>query len=132
MPRFLEMERRDRSLILSMWRAQRRAAATAHTGSGARWSLFVSLDDGMQTLVDRLAQSLPEGVLRLRSPLQGLERRDDVWHLRIDGADLVADAVVLATPAHRTASFVEPLSAPLARDVAGIPYSSSATVSVAF
>src|SRR3954463_8718958 len=56
MPRFLEMERRDRSLILAMWKAGRRATAAEIRGtSGARYSLFLSFDEGMQTLSDALS-----------------------------------------------------------------------------
>lgn len=132
MPRFLEMERRDRSVILSMWRQQRRAAAAAHTGSGARWSLFVSVDDGMQTLVDRLAQALPEGVVRLRTAVQRVKRDGDAWRLALDGAWLDVDAVILATPSHRTAELLGSVDEALARDLTSVPYSSSATVSLAF
>ena len=38
-----------------MWSAQRQRARQAETGSGARWSLFVTLAGGMQELVDTLA-----------------------------------------------------------------------------
>src|SRR6185295_1578961 len=70
MPRFLEMERRERSVILAMRRQARAAAATnggagQGAGSGARWSLFVSFADGMQTLVDTLVRRLPAGAVRL-------------------------------------------------------------------
>ncbi len=41
MPRFLEMERRERSVILALWRAARKAPAQHAGTSGARWSLFV-------------------------------------------------------------------------------------------
>src|ERR1051325_1767053 len=41
MPRFLEMERKRRSVILAMWEEQRKRSHKIATGSGARWSLFV-------------------------------------------------------------------------------------------
>jgi len=131
MPRFLEMERRERSVIRAMWRQQRQAA-TAHTGSGARWSLFVSFDDGMQTLVDRLAQSLPEGVVRLRSAVKTLVRADDVWRLDLDGSTLEADGLILATPAHASSALLASTDAKLAGELAEIRYASSATVTLAF
>src|SRR5919202_2076653 len=55
MPRFLEMERRHRSLILAMWRAGRRAEEEARHGrgaSGARYSLFLSFEEGVQGPTD--------------------------------------------------------------------------------
>jgi protoporphyrinogen/coproporphyrinogen III oxidase len=45
MPRFIELERRERSIILGLRRALRRAPVPGT--SGARWSLFVTVADGM-------------------------------------------------------------------------------------
>ena len=75
MPRFLEMERRDRSLILSMWRSARASKDAARHGrgaSGARYSLFLSFDEGTQVLTDALAARLPEGTLRLNTRVESL------------------------------------------------------------
>src|SRR5437660_8672181 len=59
MPRFKEMERAHRSVILSMVSEQRQRARNREGDSGARWSLFVTLADGMRELVDRIASRLP-------------------------------------------------------------------------
>ena len=69
MPRFKEMERAHRSIILSMVSEQRRRARNREAGSGARWSLFVTLAGGMQELVDRIANRLPEGCVRSNTPV---------------------------------------------------------------
>jgi oxygen-dependent protoporphyrinogen oxidase len=132
MPRFLEMERKFRSVIWAMWTAQRRAPAAGRAMSGARWSLFVSVDDGMQSLVDALAQRLPEGSVRLGTPVSSV-RREQSWKITTAGNDTIeADAVVLATPAHQSAGFVTDLDARLADELRGVPYASSATVSLAY
>src|SRR5262244_1946546 len=52
MPRFSELERRERSIILALWRANRRAPQTGT--SGARWSLFVTFQNGMEEMVTAL------------------------------------------------------------------------------
>lgn len=133
MPRFLEMERQRRSIIWAMWTQQRRAPAASRGTSGARWSLFVSVDDGMQSLIDALAQRLPEGVVRLGTTVAGLERTADGWNVGLgDGQRIAADAVVLATPAPQTAQLVSPVDLQLSQELRGIPYASSATVSVAY
>src|SRR5215831_5103133 len=64
MPRFPEMEQNKRSIIWAMWAEQRRGAHNRESGSGARWSLFVTLAGGMQELVDTVAKNLPEGAVR--------------------------------------------------------------------
>ena len=133
MPRFLEMERKSRSIIWSMWSAQRRVPPAARATSGARWSLFVSAADGMQSLVDALAQRLPEGSVQLGRSLESLQRNGDQWRLVLSGGETIeADAVVLATPAHRSASCVAAFDERLAAQLRGIPYASSATVSLAY
>ncbi|MFN8640626.1 MAG: protoporphyrinogen oxidase [Candidatus Binatia bacterium] len=129
MPRFLEMERTSRSIIRAMWQ-QQRAAAKRATGSGARWSLFLSFDSGLQCLVDELASRLPDSTVQLGRPIRALERlADGRW--RLDGAH-DCDAVIIATPAHAAATLLRPLDDALANDLDGIPYSSSATVTFAF
>ena len=130
MPRFLAMEREHRSVILAMWRARRRMAAGARGTSGARWSLFVSFDDGMQTLVDLLTSRLPQGTVRVGAPVSLLERdTEDGW--RVNG-DVGCDAVVLAGAAHASASLLDPLDAQLAAELRAIEYASSATVTLAY
>ena len=129
MPRFIEMERAERSLILAMWRQRRRAAAAPEDGSGARWSLFLSFDTGLQCLVEQLAQRLPEGVVRLEQAVRTLERTPTGW--RIDGG-LECDAVVLALPAYVAAGLLRGVDAVLADELAAIPYASSAIVNLAF
>ena len=77
MPRFLELERRERSVVLALWRAGRRAPDTGT--SGARWSLFVTLRGGMGELVDSLAARLPAGAVALKQRVTGLERAGAGW-----------------------------------------------------
>lgn len=129
MPRFIEMERAQRSVILAMWRQQRRGARSAGDGSGARWSLFLSLERGLQELTERLAQRLPEGVVRLGQPVRALERTAAGW--RIDGG-LDYDTVVLALPAHAAAGLLGGVDAVLTDELAAIPYASSAIVNLAY
>ena len=76
MPRFKELERRERSVILAMWRAARRAPAEAAGASGARWSLFVTLADGMEELVRALGARLPAGSVRLKARVTDVARAD--------------------------------------------------------
>jgi protoporphyrinogen/coproporphyrinogen III oxidase len=132
MPRFLEMERVSRSLIWAMWSQARRAPAAARPSSGARWSLFVSMDDGMQSLIDALAQRLPEGVIRLGSAVTAVQR-DRGWTIRFAaGGSMEADAVILTTPAHQSARFIGAQDPSLSEELRGVPYASSATVSLAY
>jgi oxygen-dependent protoporphyrinogen oxidase len=131
MPRFLEAERRERSLILALWRASRRAP-TAGT-SGARWSLFVTFRRGMEELVTELAGRLPPGAVVLKQRASGLERRGGRWRVHTaEGGAFDADGVVVAAEAHATARLVRYVDPALATLVGEIPYASAATVSLGY
>ena len=135
MPRFKEMERVHRSVILSMVSEQRRRARNREAGSGARWSLFVTLVGGMQELVDRIASRLPEGCVRLHTPIAGLIRDTDknLWKVTTRGNEsLEVDAVVLATPSFQTAETIGDVASSAANALKQITYASTATVSLAF
>jgi oxygen-dependent protoporphyrinogen oxidase len=132
MPRFLEMERQTRSIIWSMWTAQRSAASMGNDSSGARWSLFASFDKGMQTLVDALAQRLPEGVVRLGRSVRSLGHLEK-WRITTDADErFEADALILAVPAHQAAQLLRSVDRSLAEELDEIRYASSAIVTVAF
>src|SRR4029077_15773391 len=72
MPRFLDLERDHRSVILGLRRGRGRGGAAAGT-SGARYSLFVTPRRGMGAIVERLEQGLPQGALRLGARVLGIQ-----------------------------------------------------------
>jgi oxygen-dependent protoporphyrinogen oxidase len=129
MPRFLELERAHRSVILGL-----RASATAKTraAAGPRYGLFASHRDGMGAFVDEMVHRLPAGTLRLGTPADALARADDGWRVRAGGETLRADAVVVAVPSYAAARLVGDLDTALAQDLAAIDYASSATVTLGF
>jgi len=134
MPRFQQMEESKRSIIGAMWSEQRRRARMREAGSGARWSLFVSLAAGMQELVDSIAHKLPEGTVRLNSAVNALHRDDqtNIWHVETPNEKLAADAIILATPAFRAAEMLSAISSDAAANLESIGYASTATVSLAY
>ena len=134
MPRFKEMELKKRSVIYAMWSAERERAKNREAGSGARWSLFVTLAGGMQELVDAIAQRLPEGAIRLNSPATDLHcNADKTWRVAVGGKEIIdADAVILATPAFRSADLLARVASDAAAEMKNISYASTATVSLAY
>jgi protoporphyrinogen/coproporphyrinogen III oxidase len=135
MPRFIEMERQRRSIIWAMWSEQRRRARNREAGSGARWSLFVTLSGGMQELVDAIAKRLPEGALRLNTPVAQLicDGTTKIWRITArESETLFADAVILATPAFPTSTIISTIAKEAAAEIRQISYASTATVSLAY
>lgn len=137
MPRFLEMERKYRSLILGFVDARRRAArggAAAAEGSaaGPRYSLFISLDQGLSVLPQRLVELLPEGSVKTGTVVERVERDGERWKVFTLDETVDAEAVCIATPAWAASRLLEGVAPELARSLNGIDYASSATVNLVY
>ena len=133
MPRFLEVERKERSLILGLWRATRRAPAEAQGASGARWSLFVTFADGMEEFIRVLASRLPSDAIRLKQRVASVTREGGDWRLGMtNGAAAAADGVIIATESHQAGRMLRYTDPALSHLLEGIPYASSATVTLAW
>ncbi len=140
MPRFLEMERRERSLILAMRRAHRKAQANETNGtSGARYSLFLSFNEGMETLIRALAARLPRESIRLHTKVHALLRYPSSdgeatgWKVITEAGETIeADAVCVALPAHAAAHLLRDADERLTTNLNSIPHASTATVNLAF
>jgi oxygen-dependent protoporphyrinogen oxidase len=137
LPRFLEMEREHRSLILAGLREARRRGTGRLTrqASGARYGMFVALEGGMDELPAALAAAMPPGTIRADSAVRRIIRNDPVspWLVELlDGPPLEADAVILATEAHAAARLIDAQDPGLALQLRAIPYASSIIVNVAY
>ena len=127
LPRFLEMEQKHRSLILAMAR-QGRAEKTGT--SGARYSLFLSFDRGMQVLVDAVTQINADFRVKTRAQRVTL---DQGWKITTDkGEQFEADAVCLAVPAYVAASLLAETHEKLADKLRQIKYASTATINFGY
>jgi protoporphyrinogen/coproporphyrinogen III oxidase len=136
MPRFLEMERRHGGLIRAVRKSKSGDGNSAGgAGSGARYSLFVSPREGMQSLATAVAARLPAETIKLNCAVTKLAARPaggwDVW---TSGATepTAFDAAILATSAPLAARLVEPFDSRLGSALAAIPYASSAVVVAAY
>lgn len=130
MPRFLEVERRERSVILGLMRAAKRAPQPGT--SGARWSLFVTFGEGMGRMVDTLAARLPDSAVQLRTRVAGLERAERGWRIGVGPGAIDADAVIVTTESHAAARLLRYVDPQLAMLLEDIPYASSATASFGY
>ena len=128
LPRFLDMEREHRSLILAMLRQSHVQKAGT---SGARYSLFLSFERGMQALVDELAKSKADICLNTRAAR--LQQDNGNWTITTNtGEQLQAGAVCLALPAYVAASLLENVNRTLATKLNQLKYASTATINFAY
>lgn len=137
MPRFVEIERKHRSLILGLAESRRRAMrGGGDTGEGSaagpRYSLFVSLDRGLSVLPERLGELLPRGAVRTGVVVERVEREGDAWNVFTLDDVIRADAVCIAAPAYATSRMLEGVAPELARSLNLIEYASSAIVNLVY
>src|SRR4029453_1422015 len=136
LPRFLDMEQKDRSIILAMWRQARKSSRTKTNDSGvrcARYSLFMSFERGMQTLVDQLTERLQTADVQIRMNCEvqsiSYEKR---WKLRTSEGTLEADAVCVGVPTYVGSQLLSGMSSDLSTLLKQIEYSSTATINLAY
>ena len=134
MPQFHEMERTHGSIIRALRkRMQKESKRQATSASGPRYGLFLTLDSGMETMVDALLEKIPAESLRPNTRAVSLRREGNRWRVGFDGGeDIEADAVCLALPANSARNLLGELSSNLADRLDEIPYGSVATLNLAF
>ncbi len=130
LPRFIDMERQAGSLIRAARRRRREGGLADRSASGARYGMFATLAGGMSELVDALAARIRatdevrtgQAVASV-TPAAGGHRV-----VAADNEELIADGVILATPAHRAADLIDAWAQELAEGLREIEYASSAVV----
>lgn len=128
LPRFLDMEQEHRSVILAMLRKGRSQSGT----SGARYSLFLSFDQGLQVLVNALTEAIKGCKVQLNTKVVAIERHSG-WRIETDKEKPIdADAICLAIPAYSAARLLTNVDQTLASQLNRINYASTATINLAY
>ncbi len=132
-PQLVAMENDYGSLTRGMLAARRKRASADPEASKA--SAFLSLQGGMGALVDALAERvLASGVVvRMSSPVRSMDHSEGAYRVVVGGGEsLVADAVLMAAPAHAAASLVGNVDTDAGSRISTLAYGSTATVFLAY
>ena len=135
MPMFLEMEAQHGSVIRAMRRQAKAGAPGSGRSSGARYSLFVTMRNGMRTLVAELAGRIGTERIRRQTCVTSLTRSAEggCWSVHLsDGTALAADGVVVAGPARAAADVLRQLDDGLASQLASVSYATSGVVHLGY
>jgi len=126
-PRFLEMERKHRSLILA-------ARAAARVARGSRLSHFASLRNGMGRLVRALSDGLDRTEVRTGVEVTSVfEDADGGYRVTSnDGNEIRARAVILAVPSHVISGLLSGMEPEAAQLLGGIEQVATAAVTLAY
>jgi len=135
LPQFLQMEAQHGSILRGLHALGRKKKEAEKSGAGPRYGLFVSFREGMQTLVDRLGQRLPQGSTRLGMRAQSIAQGPNGkgWRVQMaDGQVLDAHALCLTVPPFGIAQLLRGLDPTLSDAFKQIPSASWATVNLGF
>ncbi len=132
LPRFVDMERQYGSLSRGMLASRKKMAAMMREKHGENHRpqprpLFSSLKNGMQQLVDTVANLLPRDSVNLNRDITAILRNEQ-WRLVTAAGVESFDALVLAAPAQLAGRLISGASPTLANELLEISYSSSVTV----
>ncbi len=129
LPQFVEMERKFGSVIRGLLARSAGERSHERTAHGARYSMFVTLKNGVQSLVDRLEEKIGFGNIERNSEVINLKRLSrNRWLVECDDRTEEFDAVVFATPAKVTARIIEKAAPDLAKKLGAIETGSAAVV----
>lgn len=140
LPRFREMERDFGSLVWAMQR-QLRENRRLHLQeqSGARYSMFVTLRDGLSAMCERIATRLPEGTFLPGRKIVSIEKCvvPDTFAVRWKLGDSSGeireyDAILCALPSHKAARVLERSLPKLAGLLGQIEHQGTAIATFAF
>ena len=140
MPKLAAMEREHGSLIrggIAAMKAARRRRRDGTETLPREWrGKLASFPDGIQTLTDRLAERIsaaPGGEIYCGRRVEAVTPQADGWEVTdAEGQRWQARHLVLATPAHVSASLLRPLDPLLAEPLDEIVYPPVASVALGF
>ena len=139
-PRFKDLEREYGSLIRGLIAKRREAAreekAEEKAGDRQAQTLFMSLREGMGEFVETLVSRLNQIRLMTGKQVRSIRlagQTGPAYQVELeDGTSVLADVVILTTPAFVTADLIDSLNPSLGQALREIPYVSTATISLAY
>jgi oxygen-dependent protoporphyrinogen oxidase len=143
LPRLVEMESEFGSLTRGMlaghskMKARAKEAAKKNgAGNGnstpAPRSIFTTLRNGLQQLVDAIQSQLNLSWVRVGTPVSALEKVANGWTVEAGGVQEHYDSVIVSSPAWAAGVLLGPVDKTLGEDLSAIPYSSSITVNLLY
>ncbi|MEE9238124.1 MAG: protoporphyrinogen oxidase, partial [Thermodesulfobacteriota bacterium] len=97
--------------------------------SGARYSQFVTLKDGMQTLVDTITSNIPDESIKTNQTVKQIKKTEKGWKVETEnGEKFKADGIIFAAPSYVSAKILQSLDPMLSDELSKIEFASSAIV----
>ena len=130
---FVEMEHENGGLIRGGWK-QLKASKGDQASSGARYGMFVTPKDGMQSLVDVIVNALPAQIIEYGIPVTNLQPVEDGIEVTVatESENRHYDKVLLATSSQVTAQVLKKEFSELSDLVSQIPLAGASVLSMGY
>ena len=129
LPPYPKLEQKHGSVL----RGLREVREKRKNDRGRARPAFLSVKGGLERLIDRLVSLLPRENIHLHTTVESIAHDGDRFGLAIAGRPrLAVDAVILACPAHVSATMVRSWECDLADGLASLPYADCATVNLLY
>jgi oxygen-dependent protoporphyrinogen oxidase len=130
-PRFIEMEKKYRSLIIAMLKMRREFRKKY--GEVQEKSMFMTFIGGLSELIEKLEITLGKNVIEFNKEITGIEKTGGEYLLSFsDGAKQKVNAVILAIPSYISSKLLRGINPQLASCLERIPFVSTATITLAY
>lgn len=126
--RFVELEEKYGSLT----RGVLATLAKSRANGSQKPPLFRTLKGGLGQLIDELERRIQSSTTVLQGEAETLARSPKGYRVRVNGAWLDADHVILACPAYSAAALIGSFDPGLAALLDAVPYSSSLTLALGY
>jgi oxygen-dependent protoporphyrinogen oxidase len=133
-PYLREMESQHGGLIRGALSLRQKTSKNGNHRNGSR-SAFLTPRTGLAEIVESLVAALKAQGVHLCNGVgvRSIQRSGEAYQVElVNGELLSAQGVILASPAYNSAEIMEEVSPGLADELRGIPYVSTATVSLAY
>lgn len=131
-PRFVDLEQNYGSLIRGML-SKKKQMLSMIKGKKPKYTMFMTLKDGLQNLTDSLHTTLSKADKLIDSEVFTIAREEAQYEVALkSGYSDMYDSVIVATPAYAASNLVKNVDKSLSEKLSEIPYVSTATVSLAY
>lgn len=128
MPLFQRLEQEHGSVIKGL-----RALGTEGQAQGARYNLFFSLKRGFGSVIEAMQEKLPSDSLHTGAMVDSIEPQESGWKVRVRGKRAKKyDACIVALPASRAASLLDPISPAIGSSLKEIVCRGAVTVNICY
>jgi oxygen-dependent protoporphyrinogen oxidase len=135
-PQFAKTERQFGSLIwgglMQRWDAHLAKGKDAPAKKETSYSIFVSLQDGLASLITALLENIRSVNIRTGQKVLSVAPVENGFEVVLPDEKILADAVIVTTDTKTASHFIRPWDERLSEHLATIPYVSTATVSLGF